>query len=1017
MSIRSRIAGSLASGVQADGDQRGVTIIEALIVIAVTGIIMAPLAGVMINGLDNSARTHERLIDNGEAQRIAEAWTKDVQSVDPTGVDQAPVTAGCSDLSATSPPASVELVSFNWDLDAGPGHLPKTATWALVDDDGKTSLVRRYCEDGFRSEHTLARDLGVLAISSAHGPDNPQVLCPADEHGVGRTCTLVIPELKMDLTVTRRVPDYHANTLPTAAPPPPTIYAHDARYQYLNVRFHRSEPQPVNSYEIRLRKGSPTAPVMLSRTVNVTDPAKQNYQVSFGTVAGDAPLDVQAVGGPPVNYYATAVATNSEGPGIESDAYGPMNPQPTGPDAPSTPTATRLANGCVRVAWSPDAIDGGSPRTSFRVWAYEAPTGAEPFVDGTTTLIDMDPIPGESATPPATTYDFCAGLSSFTRYRFVVADKNAVDIGEISAPSNVVMAHVPGTRFVATSGTDSGNDCTTAVSPCKTIGRAVDTSAPGDAVAVAKGNYPRFVINGRSPQIVGGFDDGFTEITQLTAATVEADTTRVTAGAQLSPTPPSVASANAAISVRGTSGPVVIRNVAVRQTDVSATTSTSGVEVHSSGALVTLDAMRIVGGNSARNPTGLLASGSAQVSVMGSWIESGSPDAGAKGSSAYGVRAVNGAAVTLSATQVDAASGVEGTSGDPGGAGGAGCGDHHGGNSGGTSSPGDGGSTCGSGSGSREGGAGGKGAKNSGDTGINGSTGGHGSSAGSGGTGKSSCGGDANGGGGGGRGQGGSAGTNGSTGAPTIDELWTGADGAAGTPGSAGTGGSGGGGGGSGRNNKVLWWGCDENRPGGGGGAGGQGGTGGAGAEGGTAGGGSFGIYAYDATVFVTANSAVSASDGGAGGAGGKGGVGGRGGDGGNGGSGLPHEGGAGGGGGGGGGGGSGGSGAGGQGGPAVAVFFARSAGNPTPAPDIDGSVTLSRGSGGTAGAGGPAVSGGSAGSKGNKGTTSNNGGTAASDGVAGTAGGGVAAAVPGAAGDACRVLDLTKPAGSRCTS
>lgn len=1000
-------------------DQRGVTLIELLLVIAITGIIMAPLAAVMINGLDNSARTHERLIDNGAAQRIAEAWTKDVQSVDPTGVDMAPVQGGCSDLTATSPPASLELVSFNWDLDAGSGHLPKTATWALVDHGGSTSLVRRYCEDGFRSENILARNLGVLGLATAHGPNpgTPEVFCPADLHGVGRTCALVIPDLNMDLTVTRRVPDYHANTLPTAAPPPPAIYAHDARYQYLNIRFRRSEPQPVTSYEVRLRKGSPTAAVLMTRTVTVTDPAQVNYQVSFGTIAGDPPLDVQAVGDPPVNYYVTAVAINDVGSGIESDAYGPMNPQPTGPDVPGTPTATLLANGCVRVAWSPNAIDGGSPRTSFRVWAYAAPTGAEPFVDGVTTLIDMDPIPGESATPPATTYDFCAGLSSFDRYRFVVADKNAVDIGEISAPSEAVMVYAPGTRFVTTAGSDSANNCTTATSPCKTIGRAVDVSAAGDAVAVAKGNYSRFVINGRSPQIVGGFDDGFTELTELTASTAEADTTRVTAGAQLSPAPPAVASTNTAISVRATSGPVVIRNLAVRQTDVSASTSTSGIEVHSSGALVNLDTVRIVGGNSSNNPTGLLASGSAQVAVAGSWIDSGSPDGGAKGSSAYGVRALDGAAVNLSATQVDAASGVEGAPGGNGNAGTPGCGDHDGANSGGTGSPGNGGSTCGGGTGGREGGAGGKGAKNSGDNGSGGSTGGQGSSAGSGGTGNSSCGGDANGGGGGGRGHGGAAGANGSVGSFTVGALWTGAEGSAGTAGTAGTGASGGGGGGSGKNNKFLWWGCNENRPGGGGGSGGQGGAGGAGGAGGTAGGGSFGVYAYDATVVVGPDSTVSAANGGAGGAGGKGGVGGNGGNGGKGGSGLTDEGGAGGGGGGGGGGGAGGSGAGGQGGPAVAVFFARSGGNASPAPSIDGSASVSRGSGGASGAGGADVTGGSGGAKGSKGTTNNNDGTGASDGVAGTNGGGVSAAASGSAGDACRVLDLTKPAGSRCTA
>ncbi|MFV0315920.1 MAG: type II secretion system protein, partial [Microthrixaceae bacterium] len=378
-----------AAGLRRTAEQRGVTLIEAMIVIAITGLIMGPLAAAMISGLTSSSDSHERLIDNGAAQKIEEAWTKDVQSVDPQGVDEGSV-AACVDPASVSPTAPPELarVSFNWDLNAGPDELPKTATWVLVQDGDSTTLERRVCEDGFRFTKKLAKGLGPLSSATVRGPDvgSPDQFCPPDQYGVGRTCTLVIPELNVDLTVTRRVPNYDGNTLPTGTPPPPAIFAHDARYQYVNVRFRPSTPQPVTRYELSLRKGAPDAPVVMTKTVNVSGPVPPYYQVTFGPPAGDAPLDVRPIGGPPVNYYVTAVAVNDMGPGPQSDAYGPMNPEPTGPDKPSTPVATRLTNGCIRVTWSPNPQDGGSPRTNLRVWAYEAPSGNDPYQPGVTTL-------------------------------------------------------------------------------------------------------------------------------------------------------------------------------------------------------------------------------------------------------------------------------------------------------------------------------------------------------------------------------------------------------------------------------------------------------------------------------------------------------------------------------------------------------------------------------------------------------------------------------------------------------
>jgi hypothetical protein len=45
------------------------------------------------------------------------------------------------------------------------------------------------------------------------------------------------------------------------------------------------------------------------------------------------------------------------------------------------------------------------------------------------------------------------------------------------------------TRYVATTGSDSGNDCTAQGSPCRTVQHAVEVASPGDVIKVAAGEY------------------------------------------------------------------------------------------------------------------------------------------------------------------------------------------------------------------------------------------------------------------------------------------------------------------------------------------------------------------------------------------------------------------------------------------------------------------------------------------------------------------------------------------------
>ena len=45
------------------------------------------------------------------------------------------------------------------------------------------------------------------------------------------------------------------------------------------------------------------------------------------------------------------------------------------------------------------------------------------------------------------------------------------------------------TRYVATSGSDAGNNCTDELAPCLTVGHALSQANDGDMLSVAAGTY------------------------------------------------------------------------------------------------------------------------------------------------------------------------------------------------------------------------------------------------------------------------------------------------------------------------------------------------------------------------------------------------------------------------------------------------------------------------------------------------------------------------------------------------
>lgn len=393
--------------------------------VAILAIVAPVLTMAFMVMFKGSQATTGQVADIADAQRIGAAWTADVQSVDRGGVNSA---ESCPSRFATASPTLAEttLVTFEWNVGSGTIGPRRSASWVAVGTGRDMKVTRRYCEAGAPiSEQTLADHIGKKGQTVAdvvHGPGTPaNDFCPAKNLGtsvapvmVSSTCTIVVSgSFDYRLAVTRRVAARDSAAVSALAPTAPTVTSATPRHSYITVAW----TPPT------LAVGSPQVTAFrVMAYLNPDSPAVASVDVDGGSNSVSISSLTDGVA-----YFIRIQAQNAVGWGDLSASYGPVTPLPTGPDQPTIVSVT-AGDRSVAVTWSANSNNGGSPVTSWKI--YASPTsGAE---------VGPVSVAGGGATGGTIT-----GLTGLTTYTIQVVAVNAVGDGTRSSPSAGVVPYGP----------------------------------------------------------------------------------------------------------------------------------------------------------------------------------------------------------------------------------------------------------------------------------------------------------------------------------------------------------------------------------------------------------------------------------------------------------------------------------------------------------------------------------------------------------------------------------------------
>lgn len=188
---------------------RGVTLIELLIAIAILGVIIGPLAAAVIVYLRNTKATTDRMAESHDAQIASAYFVHDIQSAGvrdwttkPYNPLQSielgvPMNGGLYGCGSAATPV---LVRFAWDDPAVGVPTVRSASYLVKEVNGERQLRRVTCPAAVGEEPPES----VLA----HNVDPaiaPAIVC-TDAAGVGVACDTATPPATVTLTLVVRAP-------------------------------------------------------------------------------------------------------------------------------------------------------------------------------------------------------------------------------------------------------------------------------------------------------------------------------------------------------------------------------------------------------------------------------------------------------------------------------------------------------------------------------------------------------------------------------------------------------------------------------------------------------------------------------------------------------------------------------------------------------------------------------------------------------------------------------------------
>ena len=480
-------------------DDGGFSLMEMIVAIAVLAVIITPLTVALVMMLQRTQAVDDQLSRSGDAQKIGAAWTSDVQNVEVNGIN----TAGECPSSSPTGGAEVHLVTFSWGRAASAGAASMSASWVATGLGERMQLVRRTCANGAPlDEELLADRIGIAGASASqvvHGPDTgvPLDFCPAvdkdtgpGERWVSEACTIAVEgSFSYEITVSRRVPEAGASAVAATTPPPPTIDAATGRNTYITVVW--TPPPvwvpPVDGFRAHVFSDPDGTPITSVEVDGVSN------SVDFGGLTNGEP------------YYIRVQSHNSVGWGELSPAFGPVEPQPTAPDAP-TVVSVSPGDTTVDVTWTAPANDGGSAVTGWRLYAVGTVTG------------EVGPI---TVSGGGTTSATITGLSNADTYRVSIEAVNALGPGLRSDPSDEVVPYgIPGpAQITSLSQLPSGQVRITWTAPTTNGPNAIDPNGGRE-------------IEGYRVEVVSGGAGGPwpSSSTWTTAATTQLDLDGLTLG-------------------------------------------------------------------------------------------------------------------------------------------------------------------------------------------------------------------------------------------------------------------------------------------------------------------------------------------------------------------------------------------------------------------------------------------------------------------------------------------------------